>query len=287
MTGVVAAGVATVSSGEAFAFWVLGILTVVGALGMILSRKAVHSALWIAMTMVSLAVLYLINLAPFLSMVQVIVYTGAVMMLFLFVLMLVGVDASDSLVETLKGQRLAAVLAGVGFGVLLITGVADLTVDQVVGFDAIEESAGSNVQAIGQLIFGRYVFVFEVTSALLITAAVGAMVYTHRERLIPKPSQRRLAAARVRSDSVLATPLPSPGVYAGHNAVDTPALLPDGSPSIESVPAALRAEGLARTFTTADGRAITAAPDTEGPADSGEPGTAIAGESAAKEGDVR
>jgi NADH-quinone oxidoreductase subunit J len=261
MNGILAAGTATVSSGETFAFWVLAVLTVSGALGMILSRKAVHSALWIAMTMVSLAVLYLINLAPFLSMVQVIVYTGAVMMLFLFVLMLVGVDASDSLVETIKGQRLAAILAGVGFGVLLLTGVADLTVDDVVGFDAVNEAAGSNVQAIGQLIFGRFVFVFEVISALLITAALGAMVYTHRERLIPKPSQRRLAAARVRSDSVLATPLPSPGVYAGHNAVDTPALLPDGSPSIESVPAALRAEGLARTFTTADGRAITAAPE--------------------------
>jgi NADH-quinone oxidoreductase subunit J len=252
-----------VSSGETFAFWVLAVLTVTGALGMILSRKAVHSALWIAMTMVSLAFLYLINAAPFLSMVQIIVYTGAVMMLFLFVLMLVGVDASDSLVETIKGQRLAAILAGVGFGLLLLTGVADLTVDQIVGLDAATEGAGSNVQAIGQLIFGRYVFIFEVISGLLITAAVGAMVYTHRERLIPKPSQRRMAIARVQSDSVLATPLPSPGVYAGHNAVDTPALLPDGSPSIESVPAALRAEGLARTFTTADGRAITAAPDTD------------------------
>lgn len=263
MNGILAAGTATVSSGETFAFWVLATLTVIGALGMLLSRKAVHSALWIALTMVSLAILYLLNAAPFLTMVQIIVYTGAVMMLFLFVLMLVGVDASDSLIETLKGQRLAAILAGVGFGVLLFTAVGDLTVNEVVGLDAPTEAAGSNVQAIGQLIFNRYVFIFEVTSALLITAAVGAMVFTHRERLIPKPSQRRLAEARVRTDGILATPLPSPGVYAGHNAVDTPALLPDGSASIESVPAPLRAEGLARTFTTADGRAITAAAGTD------------------------
>jgi NADH-quinone oxidoreductase subunit J len=282
MNGILAAGTATVSSGETFAFWVLAVLTVTGALGMILSRKAVHSALWIAMTMVSLAFLYLMNAAPFLSMVQIIVYTGAVMMLFLFVLMLVGVDASDSLVETIKGQRLAAILAGVGFGLLLLSGVADLTVDEIVGLDEATEAAGSNVQAIGQLIFGRYVFIFEVISGLLITAALGAMVYTHRERLIPKPSQRRMAIARVQSDNVLATPLPSPGVYAGHNAVDTPALLPDGSPSIESVPAALRAEGLARTFTTADGRAITAAPDPDDESTSD-----TEGQNAPGEGDAR
>jgi len=257
MTEVVAAGTATVSSGETFAFWVLGGLCVLGALGMLFSRKAVHSALWIATTMVSLAILYLINAAPFLSMVQIIVYTGAVMMLFLFVLMLIGVDASDSLVETIKGQRLAAVLVGLGFGVLLLTGVGGLAVNQIVGLDAVTEPAGGNIQGIAQLIFGRYVLAFEVTSALLITAAVGAMVYTHRERFVPKPTQRMLSEARFRSSGVPRTPMPSPGVFANHNAVDTPALLPDGSPSVESVPVLFQVEGASRTFTTADGRAIT------------------------------
>ena len=79
-----------------------------------------HSALALATTMLSLAVLYLAQDAPFLGVVQVVVYTGAVMMLFLFVLMLVGVDSGDSLVETLRGQRIAAVLVGIGFGALLI-----------------------------------------------------------------------------------------------------------------------------------------------------------------------
>ena len=258
MTGILASGTATVSAGETFAFWLLGGLCVLGALGMLFSRKAVHSALWIATTMVSLAVLYLVNAAPFLSMVQIIVYTGAVMMLFLFVLMLVGVDASDSLVETIKGQRLAAVVAGITFGVLLVAGVGGLVVNQVVGLQTPTEAAGGNVQAIARLIFGRYVLAFEVTSALLITAALGAMVYTHRERLVRKPTQRMLSEARFRSDSVPRTPLPSPGVYANHNAVDTPALLPDGSPLLDSVPVPFQVEGAARTFRTADGRAVTA-----------------------------
>jgi NADH-quinone oxidoreductase subunit J len=258
MTTIMAsAGTATVSSGETFAFWVLASLCVLGALGMLFSRKAVHSALWIALTMVSLAVLYLINAAPFLSMVQVIVYTGAVMMLFLFVLMLVGVDSSDSLIETIAGQRVAAILVGIGFGVLLLIGVSGLAINEVVGLSAATDTAGGNVQGIARLIFGRYVLPFEVTSALLITAAVGAMVYTHRERLVRKPSQRLLSQARFRSVGVPRTPLPPPGVYANHNAIDTPALLPDGSPALESVPTPYQVQGGERTFTTADGRAIT------------------------------
>ena len=105
----------TQNTGEQVTFWVCATLAVIGAGGTVLSRKAVHSALFIALTMINLAVLYVAQDAPFLGMVQVIVYTGAVMMLFVFVLMVVGVDASDSLVETLKGQRALAGLAFVGF----------------------------------------------------------------------------------------------------------------------------------------------------------------------------
>ncbi|MEI7630970.1 MAG: NADH-quinone oxidoreductase subunit J, partial [Actinomycetes bacterium] len=108
-----------VNLGEEIVFWFSGGLAVLGALGLILSRKAVHSALWVALTMINLAVLYVANSAPFLGMVQVVVYTGAVMMLFLFVLMVVGVDSSDSLIETLKGQRLVAIVLAVGLAILL------------------------------------------------------------------------------------------------------------------------------------------------------------------------
>ena len=88
------------------AFWVLAPIMVAAALGLLFARKAVHAALLLAVVMIGLAVLYAVQDAPFLFAVQIIVYTGAILMLFLFVLMLVGVDSSDSLVETIRGQRL-------------------------------------------------------------------------------------------------------------------------------------------------------------------------------------
>lgn len=108
------------STGEGVQFWILGTIAVIGALGVVCAPKAVYSAIFLAMTMIILAVFYIAQGALFLGVVQVVVYTGAVMMLFLFVVMLIGVDSSDSLVETLRGQRIAAVVAGVGFGLLLI-----------------------------------------------------------------------------------------------------------------------------------------------------------------------
>src|SRR3954464_310073 len=104
------------------AFWILAPIMVAAAIGILFARKAVHSALLLAVIMISLAVLYAVQDAPFLFAVQIIVYTGAVLMLFLFVLMLVGVDSADSLVETIRGQRAAAMLAGVVFAILLILG---------------------------------------------------------------------------------------------------------------------------------------------------------------------
>ena len=200
---------------------------------MIVSRNAVHAALLLALDMLCLAVFYGLQQAPFLMFVQIIVYTGAIMMLFLFVLMLVGVDASDSLVETLRGQRIAAAFAGLGFAVLVLAAIANATGGRPAeGLAA--ANGNSNVVAIAQLLFTRYVFAFEVTSALLITAALGAMVLAHRERVQPAQSQRELMLERFRTGEH-PTPLPGPGVYARHNAVDTPGLLPDGRPSGLSV----------------------------------------------------
>jgi NADH-quinone oxidoreductase subunit J len=165
--------------------------------------------------------------------VQIIVYTGAVMMLFLFVLMLVGVDSSDSLVETIRGQRFWAFIAGLGFAVLLAVGVGNAMVGDAAGLTGAVTADGGNVPALAKLIFTRYVFAFEVTSALLITAALGAMVLAHRERTEPKLTQKDLSRARFLGDHP--TPLPGPGTYARHNAIDMPALLPDGSVSELSV----------------------------------------------------
>jgi NADH-quinone oxidoreductase subunit J len=231
-----------VNTGEAVVFWVCAILSVAGALGMVLSRKAVHSALWVALTMINLAILYVANSAPFLGMVQVIVYTGAVMMLFLFVLMVVGVDSSDSLIETIKGQRLPAILLSLGLAILLIWGIGSaLSGVPSAGLDAANDAYGGNVQGIAQLIFGRYVLAFELTSALLITAAMGAMVLAHRDRWTPAKTQKELSIERMQNGHV--GNLPNPGVYARHNAVDTPAILPDGGTSDLSVPAPVRGRG--------------------------------------------
>ena len=181
---------------------------------------------------------------------QIFVYTGAVMMLFLFVLMLVGVDSSDSLVETIKGQRGAAVLLGLGSAVLLIAVLGHVTFPPPVGLSRI--NADGNITTIATLIFGTYVWAFEITGALLITAALGAMVLAHRERLFPKPTQRELAAKRIKEGPVKA-PLPAPGVFARHNAVDIPALLPDGTPSDLSVSRVLAARGQMRPASSSAG----------------------------------
>jgi NADH-quinone oxidoreductase subunit J len=152
-------------------------------------------------------------------------------MLFLFVIMLIGISSSDSVVETIKGQRAAAGLAAIGLFVILILAIGHAAIGP-----AARTTAANNVDnltGLARLIFTTYVFPFEVTGALLITAAVGAMVLAHRERTTPKPTQRDLAARRLASGQL--APDPAPGIYALHDSADRPALLPDGSTSELSV----------------------------------------------------
>ncbi|MCQ6251705.1 NADH-quinone oxidoreductase subunit J [Streptomyces malaysiensis] len=243
MSGGLAAAASTTSTGEALQFWVLGTIAVIGALCTILMRKAVHSALSLAGTMIILAIFYLANGAYFLGIVQIVVYTGAIMMLFLFVVMLVGVTAADSLKETLKGQRWLAALCGIGFGILLCAGIGNASLKSWNGLG--QANSGGNVEGLAALIFTKYVFAFEITGALLITAAVGAMVLTHRERTERARTQREQSEERVRIGRNV-PPLPAPGVYARHNAVDIPGLLPDGTPSELTVNATLRGRGQIR-----------------------------------------
>src|SRR3954451_18989957 len=246
-------------------FWILSPIMVAAALGILFTRKAVHAALMLAVVMIGLAVLYALQDAPFLFAVQIIVYTGAILMLFLFVLMLVGVDASDSVVETIRGQRFFAILGGLILGVTLVVGLGQISLGSVVGLG--DANKDGNIEALANILFSKYVFAFEVTSALLITAAVGAMVLAHRERLMTKPSQGDLAAKRVRDYAELGThlgPLPPPGVFARHNAVDTPALLPDGTAAAGSVSRVLVARGTVRSAprdVEAVQRSIDYAPD--------------------------
>jgi NADH-quinone oxidoreductase subunit J len=232
-----AASAGHTSTAEAVTFWVFGAVALVGAIGVVAAPKAVYSAIFLATTMMSLAVLYIAQEALFLGVVQVVVYTGAVMMLFLFVMMLIGVDLSESLVETIRGQRYSALIAGVGFGVLLIAGIGNASAS---GFNGLSEANSSqNVEGLAALIFTRYLWAFELTGALLITAALGAMVLAHRERFERAKTQRELAEERFRPGGH-PTPMPNPGVFARHNAVDLEARLPDGSGSELSVAAILQ-----------------------------------------------
>ena len=225
-----------VSTGEQFAFWILGSIAVIGALGMVFARNAVHSALWLVLTMLCLGFLYVVNAAPFLGAVQIIVYTGAIMMLFLFVLMLVGRDASDSLIETLRGQRLAAIVLGVGFALLIGTGLArSLGHEAWTGLNTANTQHGGNVQGLAALLFTKYVFAFEVTSALLITAAVGAMVLAHVERAKADiMDQVTRMTLRFRPGNYPGAKA-GPGVYANTMSVAAPGRLPDGNGSERTI----------------------------------------------------
>jgi NADH-quinone oxidoreductase subunit J len=240
VTAQLAADVITrTSTGEAVTFWVLATLALIGALGVVMAANAVYCAMSLALTMIVLAVFYMIEDALFLGVVQIVVYTGAVMMLFLFVLMLIGVDSAESLVETLHGQRVAGVLAGLGLGVVLIAGIGNVATNRF-GSNGLSTDIApeGNVQGLAALIFSQYLWAFELTSALLITAAIGAMILAHRERFERRKTQREMSVERFLPGGH-PTPLPGPGVFARHNAVDTPARLPDGSPSRLSVPAVL------------------------------------------------
>ncbi|AOS61368.1 NADH-quinone oxidoreductase subunit J [Actinoalloteichus hymeniacidonis] len=237
-----------IGTGEAIAFWILGPAALLGALGMIFARNAVHSALWLVMTMLSLGVMYMVQQAPFLGIVQIIVYTGAIMMLFLFVLMLVGRDSADSVVEVLRGQRLLAALFGIGFGILAVGAlVRSLDAVDSVGLDQVNGAPGGNVGAIGESLFTDYLWPFELTGALLVVATVGALVFVlvdKRDKV--KLTQRERVEARFRGELSRPSPLPGPGVFATANSVATPALLPDGSVAPESLSDLIESTALER-----------------------------------------
>jgi NADH-quinone oxidoreductase subunit J len=233
VTGVLAAA-GSVSAPEAVTFWILAPVALGGALGMVLARNAVHSALFLVLTMGCLGVFYFVEEGPFLGVVQIIVYTGAIMILFLFVIMLVGRESNDSLVETLRGQRVAAVVLGVGFAGLAATAIGRALGDTTPAGLAGVNANGQNVAAIAEKLFTDYLFAFELTSALLIVAAVGAMVLAHVER---EPGSRRTqrVLSRERYRSARPQPLPGPGVFATGDSIATPALLPDGSVAPDSL----------------------------------------------------
>lgn len=273
-----------VGTGEAIAFWVLGPLALAGGLGMVFVRNAVHSALWLVVSMLSFGVLYMVQSAPFLGFTQIIVYTGAVMMLFLFVLMMAGRDSADSMVEVLRGQRLLAALFGIGFATLLVSALARslVNVQAQVPPDPYDPARGGGAGGLGRLVFTDFLFAFELTAALLIVAALAGIVLAYRDRREgPKRSQRDLVEARFRGEYKRRSPQPGPGVFATGNSVATPALLPDGSIAPESLSELIESTNTARLIAEHDrvlgsqaehddARALLAGEDEQGSEQEGE-----------------
>jgi NADH-quinone oxidoreductase subunit J len=214
---------------EPWLFWIIVAITVIPALALLFARKPVHIAMAVVLVMVGLAVSYVSLDAPFLGVVQIVVYTGAVMMLFLFVLMLVGVDQRENLKETIRGQKWIGLLLAIGVAVMLASVVSRSLFGSVQA-----RPAPSAPEDIAVELFSRYVIVMEALAFVLITAAVGALVLTYVPRLKPRATQKELQAERIAAG---ANPVnkPMPGVYARHNALDAPALDPQGNPIEDSV----------------------------------------------------
>jgi len=171
---------------ELFVFAVAAIVCLGGAIGVVASRNPVHAALSLVATLFGVAVLFIAQEANFLAAVQVIVYAGAIVVLFLFVIMFLGVDRSENLrVEPLAGQRLAAGVLGVGVTALVIaalanTGFEATGVQSAVG--ALSDGSESDISILSEAMFTRYVFAFEITSVLLVIAVVGAVLLARQVR---------------------------------------------------------------------------------------------------------
>jgi NADH-quinone oxidoreductase subunit J len=169
---------------ETAVFLVGALIILVGALGVVVSRNPVHAALFLVQTLFGVAVLFVNLGAHFLAAVQVMVYAGAIVILFLFVLMLLGVDKAEDLsIEPIAGQRPLAAVAWAGTLGMLLTFVV-ITADVLTGQSSAtgEIGTGPDVNRLGEFLFTRYAFAFEITGLLLTIAVVGAVALSRRPR---------------------------------------------------------------------------------------------------------
>ena len=184
---------------DAVVFAVAGVAILVGAVGVVVSRNPVHAALNLVLTLCGIAVEFVNQQADFLAAVQVIVYAGAIVILFLFVIMLLGVDREENIAaEPLRGQRQIAI-------VLILMVLVELAflarvTDWVTGTPSTAgpaNGAGENIAKLGQSIFTRYLYPFEITSVLLVIAVVGAVVLARRPERVAGEMSRREQEARL------------------------------------------------------------------------------------------
>jgi len=188
---------------ELVVFVIAGAVVLGGAIGVIVSRNPVHAALSLVATLFGVAVLFVAQAANFLAAVQVIVYAGAIVVLFLFVLMLLGVDRSEDLsIEPIPGQRIAAAIVGVGVLALSLIALAS-TSWEATGAPAGDGAANrldgevADIEQLGESLFTDHLFAFEITSVLLVIAIVGAVVLSRkvkRSELVDDPLDDAAAA---------------------------------------------------------------------------------------------
>ena len=182
-------------------FWVFAPISVGSAIAMLFQRNAVHAALFLIVNFFTIAVFFLVLGAAFLFAVQIIVYAGAIMVLFLFVIMLLGVDRHESLVERLRGQRTIAIALGVGIALELFFAIRagiGFATKAPANFDEVANEGG-NVAALSRVLFREYFFPFEVTSVLLIIAAVAVVVLASRQRRAITRAEQEAARSEVAS----------------------------------------------------------------------------------------
>lgn len=240
------------STGEALLFWCVAVVVVACALGVLFFRRAVYAAISTVGVMLGLALLFFGQGAPFLGAVQVIVYTGAVMMLFVFVIMMVGIGASDDYNRQSRANIVLAVVGGVGLAAVLIAAVVHSTSPAAQLPAAADAYSDEPVTSVAVALFQDHWLAIELAGVLLVTAAVGAMLLAHADRLGPKLSQRATAQARMQAYRARGRhigQLPAPGVYATTNAANVPAISGETAGPVEqSVPRVLRVRGLDRTI---------------------------------------
>ena len=162
------------------------VIVLAGAIGVVVSRNPVHAALFLVLTLFGVAVLFVAQEAHFLAAVQVIVYAGAIVVLFLFVIMLLGVDRRENLtVEPLRGQRpLALLLGAISLAEIFLLAQGTRWVTGATQVAGAAGGPGSNVEKLARVIFTRYLLAFEVTSVLLVIAVVGAVVLARRSETV-------------------------------------------------------------------------------------------------------
>ncbi|SHI28633.1 NADH-quinone oxidoreductase subunit J [Actinomyces denticolens] len=238
-------GSGTVTLGETILFGVVALVTIACGIGLLTAKRAVAAAVNMIVIMIGLAILYIANEAPFLGVTQVVVYTGAIMTLVLFVIMLVGVGGEEPVgATTSRAQVPLIALIGAALAGALGLAVWQTSLPRPAGLDS---GSAADPAELATALFERHVVTMELTAMLLIVAALGALTLTHRQRIRPKRSQARIAQDKLRDYAIKGAhpgQRPMPGVYAATNSAAAPALDADGAAVEDSVPRVLRARDL-------------------------------------------